>query len=243
VPVAFITEKYLEYLDLMRQLNLEIAGEYLLMAATLAHIKSRELLPSPDPAQADDSDSDDPDEIDTRGDLIKRLLEYQKYKEAAVNLGDRPVMGRNVWTRGAPAEDLLPEGSELSGEPPLAEVPVVSLLEALSEVLARAKVKLSHEVLVERLSITDRINQLVDRLEREGQFSFASCFGFLDGGEAGEDEIRHQVVVTFLAILEMAKLRLIRVAQAEARGEIAISRAEGDLRAQARDLAPGDEYR
>jgi segregation and condensation protein A len=210
VPVSFITQKYLDYLELMRQLNLEIAGEYLLMAATLAHIKSRELLPSPDPSQADkdgEGDDDEESEIDTRQELIKRLLEYQKYKEAAFQLGDRPVIGRNVWTRGAAAEDLLPDGMEGEAEPPLQEFPVFSLLEALTDVLSRARVKLTHDVIIERLSITDRINHLVDRLEAEGTFTFESCFEFLqEEGEAGAEQVRHQVVVTFLAIIEMAKL-------------------------------------
>jgi segregation and condensation protein A len=250
VPVAFITQKYLEYIELMRQLNLEIAGEYLLMAATLAHIKSRELLPSPDPSQADkdgEGADDEESEIDTRQELIRRLLEYQKYKEAALTLGDRPVIGRNVWTRGSAAEDLLPEGAEGDTDPPLLEFPVFSLLEALTDVLSRARVKLTHDVIIERLSITDRINQLVDRLEAEGTFTFASCFDILEKDEAGEEQVRHQVVVTFLAILEMAKLKLIRIRQPEGLTEIHVTRAVEDVRKLARDFgsggAGGDEYR
>jgi segregation and condensation protein A len=249
VPVAFITQKYLEYLELMRQLNLEIAGEYLLMAATLAHIKSRELLPSPDPSQADkdgEGGDDEESEIDTRQELIRRLLEYQKYKEAALELGDRPVIGRNVWTRGSAAEDLLPDGMEGGAEPPLLEFPVFSLLEALTDVLSRARVKLTHDVIVERLSITDRINQLVDRLEAEGTFTFASCFEVLEQEEAGEEQVRHSVVVTFLAILEMAKLKLIRIRQPEGLTEIHVTRAVEDVRKRARDFGTGgggDEYR
>jgi len=106
IPVSFVTERYLAYLELMRQMNLEVAGEYLLMAATLAHIKSRELLPTPDPSQ-DDPAGDGDEEIDTRQELIRRLLEYQKYREAAAQLGGRPVVGRNVWTRGATQDDSV----------------------------------------------------------------------------------------------------------------------------------------
>ena len=109
IPVSFVTEKYLEYLDLMRQTNLDIAGEYLLMAATLVHLKSRELLPSPEPLAADETDGDE--ELDPRQELIRRLLEYQKYKEAAAELDDRPVIGRNVWTRGAALESDDPGGA------------------------------------------------------------------------------------------------------------------------------------
>ena len=225
IPISFITDRYLEYLELMRKLNLEVAGEYLLMAAQLAHIKSRELLPTPDPTQADEVDPDGED-IDSRQELIRRLLEYQKYKEAAGELGDRPVVGRNVWLRGSPIDESA-LGVDGAAEAPLAEVPLFSLVQALADVLQRARVKISHDVTVERLSITDRINQLVDRLNEEGTFSFRSCFEL--EGQNGI-EVRHQVVVTFLAILEMAKLRLIRILQAPdgaGPADITITRAGG----------------
>jgi segregation and condensation protein A len=223
IPVSFVTEKYLEYLELMRQLNLDVAGEYLLMAATLAHLKSRELLPTPDPSQADEQGEGGEDELDPRQELIKRLLEYQKYKDAAVSLGDRPVMGRNVFMRGAAQETSLPDN--ISRTAPLAEVPVFKLLAALSDVLSKARVKLSHDVVVERLTITDRINQLVDRLQAEGTFTFGSCFAFVerDGGTLAQ--VKHEVVVTFLAILEMARIKLVRISQPEGAGEIYITRA------------------
>jgi segregation and condensation protein A len=246
IQVSFITQKYLEYLELMRQLNLEIAGEYLLMAATLAHIKSRELLPNQkgeDDEKAGEGD-DEIDEIDSRQELIKRLLEYQKYKEAALQLGDRPVIGRNVWTRGAPAEDLLPDEAGGDYEPPLAEIPMHSLIEALADVLSRARVKLTHEVVVERLSITDRISHMVDRLEAERSFTFDSCFQFVETGEMTASELRHQVVVTFLAILEMAKLKLIKILQPEGLSEIHVTRAVEDLRERAQGVtAAGQDYR
>src|SRR5580704_8559934 len=109
IPIAFVTEKYLEYLDAMARLDVDVAGEYLLMAATLCHLKSRELLPTPehdDPEAAVAGEGED-EGIDPRADLIRRLLEYQKYKEAADHLGQRPVVGRNVWGRGTPAEDAV----------------------------------------------------------------------------------------------------------------------------------------
>jgi len=215
IPVSFVTEKYLEYLDLMRQMNLDVAGEYLLMAATLVHMKSRELLPTKEAGPEDEASGDD-EELDPRQELIRRLLEYQKYKEAAAELDDRPVVGRNVWTRGAPLE------AEDESQAPLAEVSVFKLLEALADVLAKARVRISHEVIVDRLSITDRINQLVDRLTAEGSFSFASCFR-LDG-EVTAAQLRHDVVVTFLAILEMTRLKIVRLEQAPAGGDILIMR-------------------
>jgi len=226
IPVSFITEKYLEYLDLMRQTNLDIAGEYLFMAATLVHLKSRELLPTPELSDlAADELGDGEGELDPRQELIRRLLEYQKYKEAAEKLDDMPVVGRNVWTRGAPQGDGATDLS--SSTAPLAEVSVFKLIEALADVLAKARVRLSHEVIVDHLSITDRINQLVDRLEVEGAFGFASCFQI--EGEVAAAQLKHDVVVTFLAILEMARLRLILILQ-PAGGDILITRAASGAR-------------
>lgn len=212
IPIAFVTEKYLEYLDLMTSLNLDVAGEYLLMAATLAHIKSRELLPAPPPLEGEE-EGESVEEADPRQELIRRLLEYQKYKEAAESLGTRPVVGRNVWTRGSPQEDALAENVDPEALPPLREIPVLALIEALDRVLSKAKIKISHQVSVDRLSVSERINQLADRLEREGSFSFYSCFRFLRE-EVTIEEARHEAVVTFLAMLEMAKLGVIRVWQA-----------------------------
>jgi len=210
IPIAFITEKYLEYLDLMTSLNLDVAGEYLLMAATLAHIKSRELLPTPPPT--DDEEAEQAEEADPRQELIRRLLEYQKYKEAAESLGQRPVVGRNVWTRGAPQEEVLAENVDPDVRPPLKEIPVIALVEALDRALSRAKIKLTHQISVDRLSVSERINQLADRLEREGSFTFESCFRFLRE-EMSLAQAKHEAVVTFLAVLEMARLGLIRVWQ------------------------------
>jgi segregation and condensation protein A len=222
IPIAFITDRYLEYLELMRKVNLEVAGEYLLMAAQLAHIKSRELLPTPDPTQVDQPDEEG--DIDTRQELIRRLLEYQKYKQAAGVLGDRPVVGRNVWLRGASVEDTLGATVGQLPEAPLAEVPLFSLVEALADVMSRARVRVAHDVVVDRISITDRIHQLVERLDGEGTIGFRSCF-LLDGTAI---EVRQSIVITFLAILEMARLRMIRILGGEAAGnEITITRAGG----------------
>src|SRR3954462_14426241 len=112
IPISFVTEKYLEYLDQMTALDIDVAGEYLLMAATLCHIKSRELLPTPEDEDPEIAEAEDGVEIevDPRADLIRRLLEYQKYKEAAQHLGAQPVVGRNVWSRGAPVEDAVGDG-------------------------------------------------------------------------------------------------------------------------------------
>jgi len=140
IPIAFVTEKYLEYLDAMAALDIDVAGEYLLMAATLCHIKSRELLPTPEPLEDEDGEAGDGGEVevDPRADLIRRLLEYQKYKEAAQQLGQQPVVGRNVWSRGTPIEDAVSDGVDPDAIAPLAPFPVHKLIEAFDRVMQQA---------------------------------------------------------------------------------------------------------
>jgi segregation and condensation protein A len=246
IPISFVTEKYLEYLDAMSRLDIDVAGEYLVMAATLCHIKSRELLPNPEPEPVEEGeDGEEAVEMDPRAELIRRLLEYQKYKEAALSLGDRPVVGRNVWGRGTQLEDAVAEEVDADAQAPLAQFPVHKLIEALDRLMRAAKVRITHNVLIDRLSVSQRISELTDRLEVEGSFSFVSMFRFARGDvEMSAAEIRHEAVVTLLAILEMAKLRLIAVVQREGDEEITISRVSDDLRAQvARTVAGSEEYR
>jgi len=200
IPVAFITAKYLEYLDLMRVLNLDVAGEYLLMAATLAHIKSKMLLPRP--AEAEDEE----DEIDPRADLVRRLLQYQKFKQAAEELSARELLYRDVFPRGVSPEDAPREDA------PLAEVSVFQLLEAFAGVLERVGGKLTHEVVVDRMSVTERIQELVERLATVERVSFDDLF-------ADTPDVP-LTVVTFLALLEMARLKMLRLYQAEPGGTI-----------------------
>ena len=247
IPISFVTEKYLEYLDAMSALDIDVAGEYLVMAATLCHIKSRELLPNtePDEVVEEGEEGEEGEPVDPRADLIRRLLEYQKYKEAATKLGDRPVVGRNVWGRGAALEEAVPEEIDPDAVAPLAQFPVHKLIEALDRLMRAAKVKITHNVLIDRLSVSQRISELTDRLEREGTFTFTSMFRFARGDvEMTVAEIRHEAVVTLLALLEMAKLRLIQVKQDEGDPEIHISRATDDLRgAVARTVAGAEDYR
>src|SRR5688572_7578510 len=213
IPISFVTEKYLEYLDAMGRLDIDVAGEYLVMAATLCHIKSRELLPNPEPEPGEEGeDGEEAHDLDPRADLIRRLLEYQKYKEAALSLGDRPVVGRNVWGRGTQLEDAVADEVDPDAQAPLAAFPVHKLIEALDRLMRAAKVRITHNVLIDRLSVSQRISELTDRLEVEGSFSFTSMFRFARSDvEMSAAEIRHEAVVTLLAVLEMAKLRLIAV--------------------------------
>jgi len=246
IPISFVTEKYLEYLDAMSRMDIDVAGEYLVMAATLCHIKSRELLPNPEPEVVEEGeDGEEPSDLDPRADLIRRLLQYQKYKEAALSLGERPVVGRNVWGRGTQLEDAVPEEVDPDAQAPLAQFPVHKLIEALDRLMRTAKVRITHNVLIDRLSVSQRISELTDRLENEGTFSFTSMFRFARGDvEMSVAEIRHEAVVTLLALLEMAKLRLIAIAQLEGEDEIMISRTSDDLRgAVSRSVVGTEEYR
>ena len=215
IPISFVTEKYLEYLEVMQAVNLDVAGEYLLMAATLAHIKSKELLPR----HEDEVEDEDGEEGgDPREELIRRLLEYQRYKDAAEHLGERPALGRSVFQRGAEPEKLDQE------ERPLAEVGIFELVAALNEVVKRSKLKLSYEVMVERISIGERVNQIVDLLSAAERVSFIDCFQLDE--EKSAAQLRHEVVVTFLAVLEMAKLKMLRILQRGPGEAIYLSRTD-----------------
>jgi len=256
IPISFVTEKYLNYLDAMQSMDIDVAGEYLLMAATLCHIKSRELLPMPEVEEVEagevllGEDGEPLDEVDPRAELIRRLLEYQKYKDAAGQLGDRPVVGRNVWSRGMALEDAVSDDVDSEMIAPLAQFPVHKLIEAFERLMGAAKVKFTHNVTIDRLSVSQKISELTDRLELEGRFTFTSMFSFLRRGPNGEQlevssaDVRHEAVVTFLALLEMAKLRLIALSQAEDDPEIYIARAVEDLREKMeRGLAGTEDYK
>jgi len=195
IPIAFVAKKYVEYIVLMEELNIDIASEYLVMAATLTHIKSKMLLPVP-PA---DQDDDDELGLDPRAELVRRLLEYQKYKRAAEQLGGGDVLGRDVFVRGLPAPNV-------EGPAPLAGLSLFKLLDAFQGVLSRANTKIDHQIDLERFSITDRINQLVDLLQVHKKLTFDQLF---EGATS-----RGDLIVTFLALLEMTRLRMTRLEQA-----------------------------
>jgi segregation and condensation protein A len=199
IPVSFITERYLNYINVMRSLSIDIASEYLVMAATLTHIKSKMLLPSVPSGQEDDALHE---EEDPREELVRRLLEYQKYKAAAVDLGERGTLGRDVFTRGI--TEPVPQSVA-----PFAEVGVFSLLDAFERVLKRANVEINHEVVFDRISITDRIGEINDKLTQRKSMRFDDLF--LDGKVPN----RFDLVITFLSLLEMCKLRMIRVYQSD----------------------------
>ena len=225
IPIALITEKYLHHLELMRKLNLDVAGEFILMAATLAHLKSRMLLPRVE-SQAVDEDEPGPD---PREELVRRLLEYQKYREAAGQLGEQPILDRDVFPRRAPP----PETPVGEGEVGLVELSVFKLIEAFDRVMKAAHIEIPHEVLVERTSITDAIGMLADKLREQAELSFFELF-------AGHRD-RGYLVALFLALLEMTRLRLIKLYQEAVGGDIVVRTASGQVLESAPEV--DDEFR
>jgi segregation and condensation protein A len=205
IPIKLVTEQYLAYIGLMRELNLDVAGEFLVMAATLIHMKSRTLLPRPDPAQ-DDTIEEDPREA-----LVRRLLEHQKYKAAAELLHERETLRSAQYMR-PDASVAVVAGDDY--EPEL-EVDLFSLLAAFKGVLERAN-RRPHMVLPpEQISIESRIEQLLGRLSETDACGFEELFEDGDGSRAF-------MIVTFLSVLEMIRLKLIRVFQAGSFGEIRV---------------------
>ena len=194
IPIALITGQYLEYLEVMEELNLEVVGEFLVMAATLIHIKSRMLLPRPDPTQ------EDPGE-DPREALVRRLIEHQRFKAAAELLHEKEIQRSAQWGR--------PDGrvAEVVGEAPEPEVEVdlFSLMAAFRQVLERARQRPRVLLPPEQMSIEDRIEQLLARLSETEACGFDELFA--------DVQTRSGMVVTFLALLEMIRLKVVRVFQ------------------------------
>ena len=206
IPIAVITEQYLEYIRLMEELNLDVAGEFLVMAATLIHIKSRMLLPRPDPSQEDGGPEEDPREA-----LVRRLLEHQKFKAAAGLLHDRETLRGAQFMRGEGAV------AGAAGDPyePELEVDLFSLLTAFRGVLERASRRPTMVLPPDQISMEDRIQQLLGRLSETEACGFEDLFADGDGS-------RGFLIVTFLAILEMIRLKLIRVFQSGSFGAIRV---------------------
>jgi segregation and condensation protein A len=195
IPIGFITEKYLEYLSLLKIMSIDVASEYLVMAATLAHIKSKMLLPTPPPDQDDGLEDE---QEDPRAELVRRLLEYQKYKAAAAELGDRSLLGADVFGRGE-EEHVAPEPA------PLAQVGVFSLIDAFQRIANRRKIRVDHEIDLDRISITERIGELADLLRLRGPCTIEDLLPERMGIS--------ELIITFLALLEMTRLRITRLQQ------------------------------
>ncbi len=192
IPIAEITRQYMEYIELMNELRLELAAEYLVMAAMLAEIKSRMLLPRPQTAE---DDEDDP-----RAELVRRLQEYEQYKQAAEDLNALPQLGREIYPTSVEIVDKHVER-------PLPEVSLQDLLGALKDVLRRADMFSHHHVQLEPLSVRERMSRVLGSVNAESFTEFTTLFTIEEG--------RMGVVVTLLAILELVKESLIELVQSE----------------------------
>ncbi|MCH7708429.1 MAG: segregation/condensation protein A [Myxococcales bacterium] len=197
IPIALVAEQYLSYIELMSELDLDVAGEYLVMAATLAWIKSRMLLPPDGKADADD-------ETDPRAELVARLMEYQRFKEVAGQLGERRLLGRDVFSARGPGPEPVPD------EQREVEVGLFELLDAFRQALkAEGPSGAAHEVEIETITVRDRMVVVMKALELRDTLEFGDVIRGEDGGTGS----RRLLVTTFLAILELTRLQLLRLSQ------------------------------
>lgn len=217
LPIAQVARQYLEYLGLMRDLHLDVAAEYLVMAATLAWIKSRMLLPPTGDEAADEG-------LDPRAELVARLLEYQRFQEAAATLGQRPLLGRDIWAPPGESPPSVPDSErEL-------EVGLLQLVEAFRRALRHAQASDAvHQIVSEAVTVRERMVAVIDALEAEEVVEFEQLLRAPDGGWLS----RAVLVATFLAILELARISALRLFQSRSddgapEGPIRLRRA-GDV--------------
>lgn len=219
IPIAHITRQYLEYIELMRMLDLEVAGEFLVMAATLMRIKAKMLLPVPPSLEED--------EIDPRDELVQRLLEYRQFKEAAGTLKDREEKRRLLYERGH-----VPDDDE-AGPLPLAPATLFHLLDALNRVLARLPARTVLELEGEAYDIEEKIAGIHRRVLVAGRLSFETLLA--------ECRSRLEMIVTFLALLELLKLNRLVAVQAATFGDIELAPPDEESAAAESEGGPAAE--
>jgi segregation and condensation protein A len=205
VTASVITEQYLAHMEMMRELNLEVAGEYLVMAATLLLIKSFALLPHPEP-----TDNEEADEM--RRDLVERLLEYQRYREAAAKLGEREILGRDVFTA---AGEKPPEPD--ASAPPY-RVSLFDLVQAMAAVLKRLSEKTPRQIQLRDIPVAQCVPRILAALADDERVSFAALFEALDD--------RALVIATFMALLELMRRGAVRAWQDDRDGPIYLGRGD-----------------
>ncbi len=208
IPIAEITHQYVGYIEMMQEMRLELAAEYLVMAAILAEIKSRMLLPRPV--------SDDEDDVDPRAELVRRLQEYERFKQAAEDIDGLTRLERDTFPVSAEAEDLQPER-------PSPEIDLRELIIAMKEVLHRADLFTQHTIEGEPLSVRERMSIVLQRLNEGQSLEFEKLFSRTEG--------RMGVVVTFIAMLELLKEHLIDIIQKKPGAQIYLRVAAGDTQA------------
>lgn len=210
IPIALITRQYLEYIELMKTLNLEIAGEFLVMAATLAQIKSRMLLPVPETAEGE------AEGVDPRQELVNRLLEYKKFKEASEILDDRGDYWGRIYQRET-CEPLPEMERDIEFQPQLFNFGLFDLVAAFQEILKRHPEEKLREIILERFTVQEKLDHILGLLDTRESIIFEALFD--------SDRCREEVIVTFLAVLELVKQKVIRVYQVQDFGSIYLKRA------------------
>lgn len=214
IPVAEITHQYMQYVEVMRTMNMELAGEYLVMAAVLGEIKSRSLLPRPKNEEGEE-------EEDPRAELIRRLQEYERFKKAAEDLDAMPQEGRDFWP-------VKVAGPDYTREKPLPQVDLRELLLALQDVIRRADLFESHQVSRETLTLREKMSQVLEKLQGREFLPFVALFTIEEG--------RLGVVVTFMAILEMVKEGVLSLVQTESFGPIHVKARTQEVEGAGYDL-------
>ncbi|MBU1692797.1 MAG: segregation/condensation protein A [Verrucomicrobia bacterium] len=209
IPIERITRQYLQYMDLMRMLDLNIAGDFIVMAATLMMIKSRMLLPPEERAAIEEEEEDDP-----RWDLVRQLVEYKKFKDAALHLESLEEQRLDVFAREGEHVQLGP-----APEIALHDVSLFDLISAFGEVLKRVKTEELKEIFSERFTVAEKMEHIVRRLQAEARIEFGSLFEHLAS--------RHEIVCIFLALLELIRLRQLVARQESSFGPIMLMQMEG----------------
>ncbi|NOU35451.1 MAG: segregation/condensation protein A [Kiritimatiellaceae bacterium] len=209
IPIGRITTQYMEYLDLMKILNLEIAGDFIVMAATLMVIKSRLLLPDEDRGPVEEDDEDDP-----RWDLVRQLVEYKKFKDAAGFLGHLEEVQENVFSREG-------EHVELGARPEIgmSDVSIFDLISALNQALDRAPKEELNEIFAEQFTVSEKVDYLLETTKNGKPLTLGRLFRGMRS--------RQEIVCTFLAVLELMKLNRLAARQDNHFGEIVIEQVEG----------------
>ena len=190
IPVALITKQYLQYLELMQLLNIDLAGDFIVMASTLAQIKSKMMLPV-----AEDEDIEDP-----RLEITRPLLEYLQMKSAAGQLSERNILGEDIFVRNSGKEDFFTDQ-----EDEIIKVGLFELIDAFGRILDRISPEQKLDFTADKISVKDKIAQLIDVFEDKGSLTFEELFN--------ENVYKGEIIVTFLAVLEMVKLNLLGIAQ------------------------------
>jgi len=219
IPLFMITKQYLDYIHMMKDLNLSLAGEFLVMASTLLHIKSRMLLPQEETVSEDDEEGEDP-----RSELVRRLVEYQQYKEAAGELTEQEMLWRQMFHREPVQQQPIVRDVLVD------DVSLFDLLDALQDVLIRTESEIFVDITPDSMTVQDSINFIIERLESESTVTFSALFDNATN--------RMVVITTFLALLELVRMRLVRIFQGDLYGPVRITRTfiagqgDGQLDAQ-----------